>query len=241
VFRTRILKVWGCILTAIVVSLCMVLLATDDVYPAPQAQPKIIALTFDDGPDPANTPTILDILKRHKVKATFFVVGQEVNRYPHLVRRESRRRHMVGNHSYTHRDLTTLSEAEVRQELQDTNAAIRAAGAPRPNLFRPPYGNTNAAVEGVATSLRMTQTLWAVDGYRYEKLDPPAPPAELCNRVVSGVSPGAVVVLHDGGTVYTDDALDCIITRLKEQGYDFGKIYPSEQYNSLNHSYVKIR
>ncbi len=238
VFKARMGKVCGCILMAIVVSLCMVVLATNDVHAAPS---KIVALTFDDGPDPANTPRILRILRRHEVKATFFVVGQEVNKYPDLVRREFRQGHMVANHSYTHRNLTTLTEDEVRRELQDTNAAITVVGVPRPNLFRPPNGVTNDAVAGMASSLGMTQTLWAVDGYSYEKVYPPASAQELCEAVVRGVSPGAIVVIHDGGTLYTDDALGCIIRRLKAQGYAFGLPYPSEQYNSLNRSYVEVR
>lgn len=233
---TRILKVCGCVFAAIVVSLCAVMLAANNVRAAP---PKIVSLTFDDGPDPANTPRILRILGRHEVKATFFVVGQEVNEYPDLVREEFRRGHMVANHGYTHRDLTTLTESGVRRELQDTNAAITAAGVPRPNLFRPPYGRTNATVKGVADSLGMTQTQWAV--LAGDKKNPPPSPTELCNRVVGGVSPGAVVLVHDGGSINTDDALDCIIGRLKAQGYAFGLPYPSEQYSSLNRSYVEVR
>ncbi len=233
---TRICKVCGCMLVAIVVSLCTVVLATNNVYAAPS---KIVSLTFDDGPDPANTPRILRILRRHEVKATFFVVGQEVNKYPDLVRGEFQEDHIVANHSYTHRNLTTLTEDEVRRELQETNAAITAAEVPRPNLFRPPYGRTNAAVEGVANSLGMTQTQWAV--VAGDKKSPPPSPTELCNRVVSGVSPGAIVLMHDGGSINTDDALGCIIRRLKAQGYAFGLPYPSERYNSLNRSYVEVR
>ena len=234
-FGAPICKVCGCMLMAIIVSLCTVVVATNDVHAAPS---KIVALTFDDGPDPANTPRILRILRRHEVKATFFVNGWAVNAYPELVRREFRQGHVVGNHGYWHSDLTTLSEDEVRRELWDTNTAITAAGVPQPNLFRPPYGNTNATVEGVASSLGMTQTLWAVDAY--DRVNPP-PPQELCERVVGGVSPGAIVVMHDGGSIYTDDALGCIIRRLKARGYAFGLPYSSEQYNELNRSYVEVR
>ena len=235
VFKARIGRMCGCMLMAIVVSLCMVVVATNDVHAAPS---KIVALTFDDGPDPANTPTILNILRRHKVKATFFVNGWAVNTYPEMVRREFQQGHMVGNHGYTHTNLTTLTEAEVQQELQATNAAIAAAGVPQPNLFRPPFGATSGTVESIASSLGMTQTLWALDAY--DRVNPP-PPQELCERVVGGVSPGAIVVMHDGGSLYTDDALDCIIKRLKREGYAFGQIYPSERYNSLNGSYVEVR
>jgi peptidoglycan/xylan/chitin deacetylase (PgdA/CDA1 family) len=200
--------------------------------------PKVVALTFDDGPDPAHTPKILDTLQQHNVKATFFVLGHWVTQYPDLVRREFQEGHVVGNHSYSHNNLTTLSAAEVEQDLRMTNQAITAAGVPQPNLFRPPGGITNGAVESTVSSLGMTQTLWAVDAYDTVN---PVPSTQLCDRVVSGVSPGSIVVMHDGGSLYTADALDCIITRLKAQGYTFAQVYPSSTYNTLNSSYVEIR
>ena len=233
---TRILRVCGCVLAAVVAALCAVALATNDVHAAPT---KVVALTFDDGPDPANTPNILRILGRQGVKATFFVLGQEAEEYPDLVREEFRRGHVVANHGYTHGDLTTLTEDGVQRELWDTNAAITAAGVPRPSLFRPPYGRTDATVEGVADSLGMTQTQWAV--LAGDKKSPPPSPTELCDRVVASVSPGAIVLMHDGGSINTDDALGCIIRRLKARGYAFGLPYPSERYSSLNRSYVEVR
>jgi peptidoglycan-N-acetylglucosamine deacetylase len=210
-----------------------------DTTSAPPPNSKLIALTFDDGPDPANTPTILDILQRNNVKATFFVVGRQVNYHPHLVRREYQEGHMVGNHSYTHPDLTKLSSAGVEKELRDTNTAITSAGVPQPNLFRPPYGATNAQVESTAASLGMTQTLWEPSQSIEDWTNPP--PAEICDRAVRDAKPGAILGLHDAWTTNTDDALECIITRLKAEGYSFGQIYPSSTYNSLNRSYVEIR
>jgi len=210
---------------------------TTTVPPPPNS--KLIALTFDDGPDPANTPKILDILQLHNVKATFFVIGQRVNSYPHLVGREYQEGHMVGNHSYTHPDLTELSSAGVEKELRDTNTVITSAGVPQPKLFRPPYGYTNAQVASIGGSLGMTQTLWDQSQSIEDWRNPP--PAEICDRTLRDTKPGAIVVLHDGGTTNTDDALECIITRLKEQGYGFGLVYPSSTYNSLNSSYVEIR
>jgi len=213
---------------------------TVDTSSPPPTPDKMIALTFDDGPDPADTPKILDVLRFHNVKATFFLPGREVNAYPDLVRREYQEGHMIGNHSYTHRALTTLSEDEVRQELQDTNTAITSAGVPQPKLFRPPYADTNATVEGVATSLGMTQTLWDFSEQIADHENPP--PEELCDRAVRDAKPGAIMLLHDGDLANnTDDAIDCIITRLEAQGYGFGLIYPSSNYNSLNSSYVEIR
>ena len=97
-----------------------------------QRPARIVRLTFDDGPVRANTPRVLNVLSNHSVKATFFVIGKRARRYPRLVKREYRQGHSVQNHTYTHPDLTTLGNAEIRRELRATNRAIKAAGVPRP-------------------------------------------------------------------------------------------------------------
>ena len=216
--------------------------AAGNVEPVPADWPWAIdttpiAFTFDDGPHPATTPKILDVLRHHGVKATFFVVGQLVDSYPHLVRREHEEGHVVGNHSYTHPHLPTLGNAEVEKELRDTNTAVTSAGVPKPTLFRPPYGDTNAEVEGVAASLRMTQILSTVGTEDWKN----PPPEELCEQVVRDAEPGAIIALHDAWTANTDDALDCIITRLEAKGYGFGLVYPSRTYDSQNGNYLEIR
>ena len=190
--------------------------------PPPSAE-RTVALTFDDGPQLNSTPQILDTLRDYNVDATFFVLGQRVNALPDLVRREYAEGHSVQNHSYTHPHLTWLSETEVQRELADTNAAIEAAGLPRPYRFRPPYGDTNATVEMVGQSLGLTQTLWDASPEDWEG----ASASTICSRVVQGVKPGSVVVLHDasaedGVSVYnTNDALPCIINTLRQNGYRF--------------------
>ena len=180
----------------------------------------IVRLTFDDGPVRANTPRVLDILSNHRVKATYFVIGQRARRYPRLVKREYREGHSVQNHTYTHPELTTLSPVETRQELRATNRAIKAAGVPRPHRFRPPHGHTNARVRSVGASLGLIQTLWSVDPHDWA--DPPA--SEICSRVESNVRAGSIVLLHDGSGSNTVEALPCIIKRLRAQGYRFGKL-----------------
>ena len=186
-------------------------------------RPRTVALTFDDGPQQNSTPQILDTLRDYNVDATFFVMGQKANALPDLVRREYAEGHSVQNHSYTHRDLTSLSETEVQRELADTNAAIEAAGLPRPHRFRPPYGVTNATVERVGQSLGLTQTLADVSPEDWAG----ASASTICSTVVQGVKPGSVVVLHDasaddGVSVYnTNDALPCIINTLRQDGYRF--------------------
>jgi peptidoglycan-N-acetylglucosamine deacetylase len=196
---------------------------------APQAQqlgstsqpaPRIVRLTFDDGPVRTNTPRVLNVLSNFKVKATFFVIGQKARHYPRLVQREYREGHSVQNHTYTHPDLTTLGPVETRGELRATNRAIKAAGVPRPYRFRPPHGRTNARVRSVGASLGMIQTLWSVDPRDWA--DPPA--SVICSRVVTSVRPGSIVLLHDASAANTVEALPCIIKRLRAQGYRFAKL-----------------
>jgi peptidoglycan/xylan/chitin deacetylase (PgdA/CDA1 family) len=184
------------------------------------AAARIVRLTFDDGPVRTNTPRVLNVLSRYRVKATFFVVGQKARRYPRLVKREYREGHSVQNHTHTHPDLTTLGPVGIRGELRATNRAIEAAGVPRPNRFRPPHGLTNARVRSVGASLGLIQTLWSVDPHDWA--DPPA--SVICRRVVSNVRPGSIVLLHDASAANTVEALPCIIKRLRAQGYGFGKL-----------------
>jgi peptidoglycan/xylan/chitin deacetylase (PgdA/CDA1 family) len=185
-----------------------------------QRAARIVRLTFDDGPVRANTPRVLNVLSNYRVKATFFVIGQRARRYPRLVKREYREGHSVQNHTYTHPDLTTLGNAGIRRQLRATNRAIKAAGVPRPYRFRPPYGITNARVRSVGATLGLIQTLWSVDPRDWA--DPPA--SVICRRVVSNVRAGSIVLLHEGSGANTEEALPCIIKRLRAQGYEFGKL-----------------
>jgi peptidoglycan/xylan/chitin deacetylase (PgdA/CDA1 family) len=187
--------------------------------PTAQSTARIF-LTFDDGPVRGNTGRVLNVLSDYGVKATFFVVGKQARWYPRLVKREYAEGHSVQNHTYTHPDLTALSNAGVRRELRRTNRAIKATGVPRPHRFRPPYGATNARVNRVGASLGLTQTLWSVDPHDWA--DPA--PSVICRRVVSNASPGSIVLLHDGTGANTDEALPCIIRRLEANGYTFGKL-----------------
>jgi peptidoglycan/xylan/chitin deacetylase (PgdA/CDA1 family) len=180
----------------------------------------IVRLTFDDGPVRTNTSRILNVLSSYRVKATFFVIGQRVRRYPRLVKREYREGHSVQSHTYTHPDLTTLGPVETRRELRATNRAIKAAGVPRPYRFRPPQGHTNARVRSAGASLGLIQTLWNVDPHDWA--NPPA--AVICRRVVSNVRTGNIVLLHDGSGANTEEALPCIIKKLRALGYGFGKL-----------------
>jgi peptidoglycan/xylan/chitin deacetylase (PgdA/CDA1 family) len=187
--------------------------------PAQAAEPcaaGYVRLTFDDGPNRTATPEILDTLSAHGVTATFFVVGQMAAAHPALVQRESREGHTVGNHSWDHPDLTTLSRGRVRSELQDTDDVVEQLTGAAPTQWRPPYGATNAAVEAVAEEVGLTSmVLWTVDPRDWA--DPPA--TTVRDRVLKAVRPGSVILLHDGTGANTPEALPMILTGLADAGY----------------------
>jgi peptidoglycan-N-acetylglucosamine deacetylase len=162
--------------------------------------PGQVALTFDDGPYAEYTPAILDILDRYKVKATFFVVGQEVERHPELVRDMAARGHVVANHTWNHRDLTQMSDADVERELTSASDAIEELVGKRPSCMRPPMGKVDDRVRAIAGRLGLTIALWDVDTLDFQK----PPPEAIVERVLPtvaerGAEESSSILLHDGG------------------------------------------
>ncbi|QHF96953.1 oligosaccharide deacetylase [Streptomyces sp. NHF165] len=178
---------------------------------------KRIALTFDDGPHPVHTPAVLDVLRRHGVKATFFVVGQCAQEYPHLVKKIAADGHLVGNHSWSHPQLDKLSVQRVEEELGGTSRLLyRLLGAP-PSLARAPYGAWDRASLRICARLGMEPVGWSVDTTDWSR--PGA--ATIRSRVISGADAGAIVLSHDGGGNRSQSvqALEHYLPRLLEMGY----------------------
>jgi peptidoglycan/xylan/chitin deacetylase (PgdA/CDA1 family) len=171
-----------------------------------------IALTFDDGPNPEVTPQILDILTRQEVKATFFIVGMRVPGQESLLRREHREGHEIGNHSWSHPDLSTLSPEDAERQIQATQQVIAAAGVPAPKILRPPYGAVN---EMVAAHNNLSIVRWNVDPEDWKIQDP----GLIDQALLSHVHPGSIILLHD---IYptTVAAVEPAIQALKPQ-YQF--------------------
>lgn len=182
---------------------------------APSPPPGTIALTFDDGPNPAWTPQVLDLLDRYDAKATFFVVGYLAERHPDLVAEIARRGHTVANHSYSHPQLPTLSDDAIRDQLRVTDDAIAAAGVARPTCLRPPYGATNARVESVAAGAGLRTVLWTVDPEDWRR-----PGADALRARVARAGSGDIVGMHDGGgdRSHTVAALPGILEDLRARG-----------------------
>lgn len=190
-----------------------------------------VALTFDDGPsaDPTRTASVLDTLKTRGAKATFFLVGQEVAKYPAIPRRAAAEGNRLGNHTYTHADLTYLKAEQIAAEFRATNEAMAAAGLPRPTLMRPPYGHTNSIVEAEGNKLGLTQVLWNIDTRDYMN-----PSAEAMRATVrEQVRPNSVIVIlmHDAGVPNeTAVALPGMIDDLRGMGYCFAFIERGDRY-----------
>ncbi len=177
---------------------------------------KVIALTFDDGPKPGMTEALLDFLVREKIPSTFFVIGKHVDAAPQLARKIADAGMELANHSYTHRNLTRLSTADLEGELAKTQAAILRATGKTPLWMRPPGGNWN---EGVAQTVRqwgMTPCFWTVDVYGSEVLGT----RQVAEQTLAQVKPGSIVLMHNG-KMSTLQALPGIVRELKRQGYRF--------------------
>lgn len=187
-------------------------LPTIPIRPTAEAG-DVVYLTIDDGPHPVYTPQMLDILARHNARATFFVVGYLVERYPAIVERIVAEGHTVANHTWLHEDLTTLSRESFDQTISRTQEILGEHAAP---CLRPPYGSRDAFTYDWAASHGLAIALWTVDTFDWRN-----PGAEtIANRIVAGASDGAIVSLHDGGgeRSQTVQALDDALTRLADSG-----------------------
>ena len=153
--------------------------------------PKI-ALTFDDGPSEA-TPLILDILKQAGIRATFFLCGQNVERYPEHARRIAQEGHEIGNHTYSHPYLFWKTPGKIAWEIARAQCGIEHATGCRPRLFRPPYGVRWFGLFPILASHDLTAVMWSVSG-----MDWRLPAARIARRVIRKAKPGSIILLHDG-------------------------------------------
>ena len=178
-----------------------------------------VALTFDDGPSPTYTPQVLALLKRYGIHATFFVIGSQAAAYPSLVQRDYQQGNIVGNHSWSHPDLTQLPPASILSQLQTTSKAIQADTGVWPTVFRPPYGNINSVIQSIAASLNLSTILWDNDPKDWSRPGT----SVIISRVLSSVHNGSIILLHEGGgnRDQTMAALPTIITTLEQRGFDF--------------------
>lgn len=178
----------------------------------PVEAPKI-ALTFDDGPSAAWTPALLDGLKERGVKATFFLIGENADKNPEIVKRMAEEGHLIGNHTYHHVELTKVSENEARLELADTNAVIARITGKEPEYMRPPFGAWQRKLE---QEIRMLPVLWTIDPLDWTTENPD----EIVNKVVTEAEENDIILLHDCYKSSVEAGLR-IVDILQEEGFVF--------------------
>ncbi|WP_051569301.1 polysaccharide deacetylase family protein [Alkaliphilus transvaalensis] len=183
---------------------------------------KLIALTFDDGPHPRFTPEILDILYEYNAKATFFVLGKHVKLYPEVLQRLIDEGHEVGNHTFTHIDVTKSSYGKISKELDDTDNIIYSVIGVKPNIFRPPFGFLNNNTLHIVKERGHRIVLWTAN---QDPRDWNSPTADsIANHIIRNVGNGNIILLHDyvpEKNSQTVEALKIIIPELIKEGYRF--------------------
>jgi len=179
-----------------------------------------IALTFDDGPDHIFTPQILEKLRKYNVKATFFLLGDNMIKYPHLVRQIAAEGHVIGNHTYTHPKLTELSDEAYHQEIQKADQLIQELVGYKPKFFRPTYGAINENQVAWATEQGMMTIQWSIDTLDWKGLSADA----ITQTVMDNILPGSIILQHNADGVPLQgsvDALENIIPALQKKGATF--------------------
>ncbi|MGE5587666.1 MAG: polysaccharide deacetylase family protein [Clostridia bacterium] len=177
-----------------------------------------IALTFDDGPDAVYTKKILSVLDRYGVKATFFLIGSQVERHPAVVREVAAAGHELGNHGYSHSRLTTLPPEAVRREISKTQEAVKAAANVTPKWFRPAYGSYDEEIRRIAKDEGATTVLWTLNPDDWQNPGQSA----IVQRVTSAAADGAIVLLHV--REQTARALPGLIEELRSQGFELVRL-----------------
>jgi peptidoglycan/xylan/chitin deacetylase (PgdA/CDA1 family) len=182
-------------------------------YYMAHTQEKVVALTFDDGPDPTDTPDVLDILKEKKVRATFFVLGQAAQSNPYLLKRLVNEGHEIGNHSFNH----DYQQRRLVEEMNQTDKEIFAATGTHTYFYRPPGGFLSKSQLEIIKGNGHVVALWSVDSKDWRN------PGikQIVDNVIKHVFPGAIILMHDGGyhRTQTVKALGPIIDALQERGY----------------------
>lgn len=181
-----------------------------------------IALTFDDGPHPRLTPIILDILKEYGIRATFFIVGENAEYYPDVVRRIRDEGHEIGNHTYSHVQTTKVTASGLEEELLKCESAIGGISDTRPRLFRPPQGSIDPNLGNLCSALGYRVVLWSIDTRDWDHV----PSGKIAETVLGKVKNGDIILMHDfiGHDSPTPAALKQIIPALLARGYEFATI-----------------
>lgn len=179
---------------------------------------KRIALSFDDGPHPRLTPQILSILEKYDISATFFMIGCNVVNYPEIAKAVYRKGHEIGNHTFTHPHMKSLTTNALKEEVEKTERALADIGIPRPKLFRPPEGFRSCEQVAALTEAGYQTIIWSLDTHDWQG----RAASDIVSGVLQGVQGGDVLLFHDYTTTKnTITALEQLIPKLLEDGYEF--------------------
>jgi len=189
------------------------------VYKKSLGSSKKIALTFDDGPHPRLTPKILALLDEYDVRATFFVIGENVKNYSEAMRMLSETDHEIGNHTFSHRILKGISLDDIEREVSSCNQLLQENFGINVSLLRPPQGRFDSSLQGLLGDMGYDIILWNIDTRDWEH----TPASNIAKNVLGNVSGGDIILMHDyiAGNSPTCDALRIIIPELLERGYEF--------------------
>ena len=191
-----------------------------NAYYAKDTQEKVLYLTFDCGYENGNTPAILDALKKHNVKAAFFVVGNYLETSPDLVKRMIEEGHIVGNHSYHHPDMSNMGKEEFTKELGELETLYKQiAGTPMKKYYRPPQGKYSKSSLQLAKDLGYQTVFWSLAYVDWNQDSQPTN-EEAFDKLLKRVHPGAVVLLHNTSKT-NGEILDELLTKWEEMGYTF--------------------
>lgn len=179
-----------------------------------------VAITFDDGPHPENTPRLLDVLAQRNIKATFYVIGNNASRHRDILSRIVTEGHEVGNHTWSHRFLTTQTSKSILRELRSTDDVISEVTGHSPATFRPPYGAVTGPLSGwLAHEFGYATILWSVDAKDWESPTPEI----ITDRLVSSTIDGSIILAHDLVAAAVD-AMPETLDRLLDHGFRFATV-----------------
>lgn len=177
---------------------------------------QYIALTFDDGPDPATTSQILNTLEQYDAKATFFMLSRSAQAYPQTAKKVADHGHEIANHSISHIDFNTVYEPRIRQEMTESKQQIENITGKTPKLFRPPYGSKNDTVTNIAIESDQSIAMWSLDTYDWQHKNP----SVTLDKIKNNAKPGSIILMHDIHQ-QTADALPQVMEYLQSQGFEF--------------------
>lgn len=195
---------------------------------------KVIALTFDDGPSPTFTPQILDILNRFDAKATFFVIGEQAEKFPDIVKQEAFEGHSIGNHMYTHKQVSKMSLNELINNLRRADQLILSLTGKSPHFFRPPDGYYDETIVKAAESLDYHVVIWTWGKDTKDWSNKLA--SSIAQQIIKDIKNGDIILFHDqgGDRSNTVESLKILLPILKEDGYNFVTIDELMKHFSTN-------